>query len=61
MPAIAMEDIGSETQVEASREPERSEEVDATPQEARKGGGSAASRYEPSCWALDGKTRQSVA
>jgi len=34
---IAMEDIGSETQVEASREPERSEEVDAAPQEARKG------------------------
>jgi ribonuclease E len=36
-PAIAMAEIGSETRVEASRESERSEEVDAAPQEARKG------------------------
>jgi ribonuclease E len=36
-PANAMAEIGSETQVEVSREPERSEEGDAAPQEARKG------------------------
>jgi len=36
MPAIAMEDMVPETQVESLREG-TSEEVDATPQEARKG------------------------
>jgi ribonuclease E len=36
-PAIAMAETGSETQMETSRPPEPSEEVDAAPQEARKG------------------------
>jgi hypothetical protein len=37
MPAIGAEEIESSTQMEESRTPERAEETDAAPHEARKG------------------------
>jgi len=37
MPAMAAAEIGSSTQAEESRAPERSQDVDVPPQEARKG------------------------